>query len=281
MVLQFNSICDVDLEFSGIPYREFLGSDEYETGTTERTTRMYITQWDDGFELAKRLVGRVVAAGLSLVWELPQRDPKRDWLYAQSVRGEGLGAPSQDPTTGAIRYDAALLTVEFGQRPNDQTDSGVTFVTERRSSSSKTITIPEEKVVWGEGADVGKPIGDDARAEFKIPLTVLTVDVHWWVSAPTDLTFENLMSDVNEFNFQILQTVFPPGTLRFDFANRRRQFTSEGISAWQVTFQFTFNRFLWNKKFNPNTDIFELVETAGGTKIHRETDFGIFFPLGI
>lgn len=269
----------IDLSFRGIPYTEFRTSGNFVKGETNETTRIYISDWDVALPLAQALVGRHVDSGGVQSFQPPQRDPNQTFLRALSVQVEGLGMIGQD-ALGAIAYDKARLTVTFGQKENDQTDDGdVTFLTERRSPASKAITIPEEFLIYAEGVNNGDVIGDGAVNVIKKPLKILTYDIAFWFNAPTFL--EQFEGDTNDAAITILDTTWPKETLRFDYSARTRQFTSDGLEAWQVTLQLTFNKEGWNTVFSPDDGRFVKYEVKTGDKVHKLTNFIQLFPVGL
>lgn len=277
------------LDFRGFPYKELRGSGNFGTDSDaeqQRTERIYLADWSVAYDLAQALVGLQTNSGGGLqTFKPPQQDPERSWLFARTVQVEGLSLLGQDGVTGAITYKKARLTVSFETRTNDQQDPDkdvITFMTESKEASAEALTIPEDKLIWGPNAPkAGKVIGDDAVNFVRNPTTKLSLNISFWFDAPLDLTFEDAQSSVNRDDIQILQTLYPKGKLKFGFGRRTRQFTTQGVEAWQVNLTMTYRRNEWNKTFDPDSGQFEEYETAAGTVIHPEIDFRRLFPVGL
>lgn len=258
----------------------------------QETRRKYLCDWDIAYGLANRLIGGAVAAGTVFTdYVEPHRDPNRDFLFAKTVTVAGFNPIGQD-SFGAIRYAKATLDVVYKVRKDDQQNGGdsspITFLTETRTHSATTYTLPEDALLWAEGTRIGKTVGKDATAFINRPLTNITVDIQWWFDAPTDLTFESLYGSVNLQPIQFLLTPWPAETLKFDGLTRKRQWTTTGVGAWNIQLHLTYKSTGWNKLFNPKVletnpteDAFQRVGYRKKTTLEFFTQIEIFHGVAI
>lgn len=287
------------LSIAGKTVQELAGSEEI---TYDReggmVRRRLLCDWADGPAVCEALVGTVTAVGitsLSYTQPLPHPSPKFAHLIAQKARVSGLGPPAQDGL-GIISYPKAVLEVEYLPRRGDSSDSSsrapITFVTERRELAAEWLTLPKSKLYWASDDSTAatggtQAVGEDARMLMVLPLTHLTVDVHWWFAADTRITglvFDNAIGTTNRFPIRFLFTEWPAETLLFNGASFVRQYTTAGLSAWQVSLGFTYKRQRWNRAYRgpeqiaTNGDGFWTYCGSSGQRIYQRLDFRALLP---
>lgn len=309
---------------TSIEYQELEHSMPYNLGRNDASAqRMVIVDWTDAFQFCKDIRGGVTITGQTQDYTPPDTFPDYPYLFVLNVAVEGLGNRGLD-SRGIITFEKAKITISYGiirdPSSGDSQRANVVFITETRSFSvehqqlkSKNLYFLKTPVTYLDLLNTGgripdnrsrgtgrvrahniratdinfnDPIGDDTKARIVIPRMELNIDIHWWNNYPDD-DFHLMwyLGRVNRDYYRPLLTTYPPQTLLFAACNRQRQYTSEGVGAWQLSFKFLINVDGWNTtyreqkwKIKTDTNIFggEVTKTK---VIDKEWPPG-FYPIG-
>ncbi len=201
-----------------------------------RVTDKLQCAWTDRVTLAKELLGFAVGGILHTPHQYDAGNDPLNNLYAMDVDIEPLIGLNQ--STG--EYTKAVLTVNYETPEYSIDDAGesesTTYVTESLEPSTEFLTLDNTWLYWS----------DDTSLESSESPSVLirmmdwVYQVHQVPSLPNN--FFDYIGYVNSTNVysRSFGRFFPVETLLYGNPSLHRTYTSEGISAWDVTYRFTY-----------------------------------------
>jgi len=212
-------------------------------------TMRFRVAWEDALTFAQEVLGRTVEMDGRLVRYLPLTHPLSDTCVAMSTSIQPFGKPSGADAAGRLTYEAAIVDVNFeaeggGVDPADETE---TLVEESLEPNVEMLTWPGAGLFWDSAKTV--PVTSDEIASEVKP--VYTMD---WVyrrrglrSLPSAIV--SLMGHVNASAVvsMSLGLTFEAETLLYNPPVISRTRTTDGWTAFDVTYRFTARPWSWNK----------------------------------
>lgn len=271
---------------STIDYNELLGSSEHEVSNDKPTSRRkFLVGWNDAIKFAEELTGRIkVSSGWVLVYP-PKFDPQRAGLVCTKCRVSGLGACSTDASgliayhMGRVEADFELVETTNEKDKNKPTPDSITIVTEKSTGNVQAITVPGDKLKWKGGSRDGKPVGDDAVAAILVPGKSISYDIQYWFNPPQDLLDESY-GKLNSGAVTILGKTYKKETLMLMSVSLQRQYTTDGISAWQASIAMNWRKQTWQTLYSPDDQKWLRVQSSSGKPPCETTSFEQLFPRG-
>ena len=245
-----------------------IGFDELDGSPDERFTKngFEVTSrlrcaWADRLTLAKQLRGNVQQSQNLVVRFIGRRWPDFPAAIVEDVSikpFEGLSPLS--PVGNKTEYQFAELTVNYRvpdgeESPSPDETVADTLVTENLRASAEFITIPKLDLFFD----------DTATKELEIDGAKIIVTLDWvyklhQLPEIPEGTFELIGSvNKNTMHSNKFNRNFEPETLLFNPPETDPVVTTNGDKAWNITYNFTYKPFGWNKKVKPG----EFVEVAG------------------
>lgn len=249
------------LQDTTIEFDELSGSEAIELAEPIReassAVRKFLIKWESREQFLADLLGGLVTAGGQQVLREPDKHPTWPWLYARAARVEGLGAIDADDTP--VGYPKAVVTATY--RPLTQDGAGQfgseVFITETQEASAEMISIPKEKLFWDQGPNIDDPVQDEVTAAKRVVLIRATITVHHWANPPlSEMT--DRVGKINGAAFTALIVKWPKEKLLFDGFGINTDITSQGIGAFQITYNFTFRSAGWQKLMNPDGKFYDV-----------------------
>lgn len=233
----------------GIEHFELQGSRTGSIGDTtgdHSATRLFICDFVNAETLVSAYTGSFGTIGNGLpVRTLPQQHPTRPYLYARSGSYEPMGAMDPRWTTDLNpRYPKAKVTINYKPLDNqDQQQNAETYYSESREFSGQFYTLPGKKLQWKGGPDKDKAIPETAMK--RVPEMTLNFTVNKWLN-PNLGVYKQLAGMVNQGGFTFLYETYDASTLLFMGASTERDYTSNGLQAYKVTYKFKWRPKSWN-----------------------------------
>ena len=265
-----------------VDYDELVGSPTEElTFSGAVVHRQLICDWADRLTLAKELLGWTVGGVLHPpdLYD-PEGDEPLYSIYARDCTVEPFIAPSD---VSGSSYKKAKLTVIY--RTPEYTEAppaGETvYISESLEPAAEFLTLNRKGFYFGTGASKVSLEENDLEAPAKIDRMIDWVyTIH---RVPTLITaYFDLPGKVNNAAVysRSLNITFPAETLLCGNPSLSREITSTGITAWTITFRFTYKNsgtiaspLGWN--YFPRTDNAD----SGGINYEQITDGTDAIPI--
>jgi hypothetical protein len=242
-------------------------------------TMVFLVDWSDRWQFIRDVAGKSVIVGPSsgptIVRSAPLQYPDNKNLYANGVSVEPIGV-SYCTTSGA--YAKAEITVTFGTLSFDSEVSQGTQNTVYRSieidMSAQLMSLPTSPFEFATPSGGFKPNTNQVNPGLLMPQAQITITSHQVPYLDTELIF-GFIGSINLYTFYGMA----PGTCLFLGVQCRRQATSEGLQAWEISYRFSFRPIDWNKFYSPTPGVgFDfLYHKATSTTIYSYMDF-TFIP---
>ncbi len=129
----------------------------------------------------------------------------------------------------------------------DEPEKGsILYVSEELQPASEFLTLSEEKLFWTSGTPPTNPVTSTEVPTYLLRMFDWVYTLHNVISLPAAVfTLPGYINDASVTS-RDLGRVFAAGTLLCGNPSLNRQITSEGITAWTVTFRFTYKAEGWN-----------------------------------
>ena len=194
--------------------------------------------WTDRITLAKELLGFAIGGILHTPHKYDAGNDPLNNLYAMDVDTEPVMGINQ--TTG--EYTKAVLTVNYETPDYNIDDTGeansTVYVTESLEPSAEFLTLGKEGLWWYGG----QPVEDVETPSMIVRMMDLVYQVHHSLSLP-----DHICDYLGYVNYSAVYSRsfgrwFPAETLLYSNPSLHRTFTSEGVSAWDITYRFTWRQ---------------------------------------
>lgn len=256
------------------------GIDVYDEGATEQfsefgaeATWQVVCNYNDRIPLAFMFTGSYTVTGVVTQVTQPMAYPDAGWLFASSVRTEGIGTQEVGPH-GMAKFDKARLTVTFKPKESGTLDS-LEKGEETLDFGADVISFNGAEPFFKWSSD-NKPLPPEASPGKIIPIITFTKVKKGVSSAalPTSTLFTIAKAPVNSTVYLGAEI----GTLRFDGARTSKRFTTTGTTK-DFEVKFSWRPIPWNHMLRPSTGNFEAIVTMNGGKPLYESSN--FTPLGL
>lgn len=243
-------------------------------------------------DVAFRLLGGVRLVGGRLVYFPPARHPLVRYAYCSGVKIQGVNnavfgdnvASGYSILAKQNGYSIGLITATYKTQPTDPTPSPGGSGDDDQSSQEPTeqqeidlaeetwdfgesmLSLPGRHFKWEGRTDLLS--NQDQNVSIPEPRADLALTRHFCVRLPK-IGIRNNLGRVNKQTFRILDTDYPPETMRFVGASAQRKVTNEGIPFYTVTYKFSLRSIYdyinsstkdyvgWNRLYNPDVDTYE------------------------
>ena len=219
--------------------------------------------WDDRLDLARELLGHVQTVGGQTIYTQPHRYPDFETAIADSVSiapfGRNVSATSgSDPIND---YESAVLGVHYAV-PENQDPTGQGLVTESIEGAAEFITVPHEDLHWDNGT--GALLKADEAPGQLIKMLEWVFVLHHVTNIPSEVF--DLVGRCNStaITSVVLGKEFGVETLLYNPPSLRREITTDGVGAWELTFRFTWRPGEWNKFPRAGKSVMEHIYLSGG-----------------
>jgi len=227
----------------------------------------------DRVTLAKEMLGFVVGSTLHLPDEYDAGDEPLRYVYAKKAEMEPLGGID---TNGD--YSKAFVTIHYGTLNYDAElpdEAGTTvFVSEGIEPSAEFITLGRQGLYFGTGATAVSLENANVEAPARVLRMIDWVyTIHRVPYLPSAIwTHVGCVNNAAVYS-RTLNKTFAAETLLCGNPSLEREFTSAGVTAWTITFRFSYRPEGWNKF--PRTDN----AGAGGVNFEAITDGTNAIPI--
>ena len=225
-------------------------------------TRMLKCAWADRLILAKELVGFTVGGTVHTpdIYTPQGNETLGQTVLANEATIEPIG-----------NYQAAKVTVRYTtDREAIAPPDSTTYVTESLEPATEFITLPydEENPLYWDNSQTTKVQPAEVPG-YLIRMTDWVYTLHQIPIVPAEvLDLPGLVNDAPAYSWALDYT-FAAETLLCGNPSMNRTVTSEGVSAWDVTFRFTYRPEGWNvfpsTGVNQSTIKWGTIYTSGGT----------------
>lgn len=240
----------------------------------------HVVPYDDAEAFCQSLLG---TSGMGILRTAPARFAADSPLWAVRATIEGLGKSGVDGE-GNIRYEGgARVVVEYQtlnwnpeRDPDDRLDDPreATFLSEEVNFAAEYLTLPKTKFEW---ASDSEPLTEsDVAPGMLLPKAEWTLTRHRAASLERDAIF----AAIGRVNAAVMSGL-EAETLLLVGATARREITSDGSTAWTISFSFQYNPAGHNTCFRGSSSKFDTVQTIDGSpqqKIYETTNFQALIP---
>ncbi len=211
--------------------------------------------YTDRITLIKELLGFSIGGVLHVPHKYDPVDDTLESLYASTAEAEPI--IGLESSTG--NYKKAIVTVRYETPSYDvdlpQEEGETTYVTESLEPAAEFATLGRSGLYFGTvggGDQKGlEELGMESPSKI-IRMIDWVYTIHWMPFIPAAVwTHIGTVNSAAIFS-HTLGKLFPAETLLCSNPTLTRQFTSEGIGAWEITWRFTYRPEGWNKF--PRTD---------------------------
>jgi len=203
-------------------------------------TRTLKCAWTNRLQLAKELIGYTQVSGSDSILYQPHPYAPLDNVVAVEVSISPFAGIIPDPTSVKdAEYRHAFLTVKYETPSYDlPTEGQQTYVTESLEPAAEFLTLTHDKLFWDTN---GETLIDSTEAPARV---IRMLDWVYTINRISYLPSEvfDLPGCVNKYDIYSwsLNRWFAWETLLCGNPSLRRETTSEGTTAWTVTFRFTY-----------------------------------------
>ncbi len=225
----------------GIEYDHFPGSPT-ESGSWDFFTAVcnYKVEWQHRIRFIQDMLGFTTG---STVYQAHQYIPEGTGIIYNAFAISADIAPiiAQSPTAG-ITYKYANVTINYSTPDYDQPPEGETvYVTESLEPAAEFITLNRDGLYFGTGASAVSLKDQNIEPPAKIErMTDWVYTIHRVPTLPSEvLTLPGKINSAAAYS-RSLNITWPALTLLCGNPSLDRQITSQGVTAWTVTFRFTY-----------------------------------------
>jgi len=225
----------------GIEYDHLPGSPQ-ESGSWDSFTATcnYRVAWENRIRFYQDMLGFISG---STVYPAHQYIPEGNGtvynVYAKTADIEPIRAKS--PAAG-ITYKYARFTINYSSPDFDEPPEGETvYVTESLEPAAEFITLNRDGLYFGTGASKVSLKDQNIEPPAKIErMTDWVYTLHRVLTLPSEvLTLPGKINSAAVAS-RSLNTTWPALTLLCGNPSLERQITSTGVTAWTITFRFTY-----------------------------------------
>lgn len=273
--------------------------------------RSVIVAWEDKEQFISEVLGNSTLTGTTQEYIPPSVHPDYSYLFAVHTSCQGLGIRGLDERgiikyeKAEITVTYGIIRDPAGGGGDSERDRSV-FISESRTTGFEHWPIKSKNFYWlnapvtfydllrtggripdnhvhGPGrvrahninaSDINfdEPVGEEVKARIVVPRMEISIDIHWWFNYPDDdFKICQLLGTVNDDYYRPLLTTYPPQTLLLGGIDRKRQYTSQGITAWQISYKFLLNVNGWNTSYREERWKDEIIDVGvlGGTPVKQ------------
>ena len=211
--------------------------------------------WSSRIALARDLMGYVRQEPDNTVHIYrPATMPGYPKLVCNSVDIEPYIQPDPDGDTDLVAsFVEAIVTANYAylSRATPEDQPNITYVSEELNPAAEFITLPNDSLFWD--AENTESLGTADAPGYLIRMMEWQYTLHKvFIMPPAYFTLAGSINNGPVFS-QSLNFTFEPGTLLADAPSLSRQWTSEGLPLWDVTFRFLYRpQAQWNLFPRPN-----------------------------
>jgi len=260
---------------SGITYEELPGSGKftYNPDGGHQGERLFLVDWDDRKAFHEALLGWTEPVGDLSVRYRGQRFPGYDYLYCRNVTVEGLGELSQGADMASYpkakvtaTYTSGNLgtsTADTDEDYDEDEEAGLAHLTEEWDFSGEFLMLPDGSYCWSLDLEL---------VEGSVGLSIGTADIALTSDAEPLLRRDLIAAALNTVNSRVWYG-FGIGHVLFLGAAARRTTTSDGVSAWEITYRFRARTQSYNEMYRPGVGWSAIEGTTTGDPLYAPFDF--------
>jgi len=195
----------------------------------------WLCDWNDRITLAKEILGGSQSTTVTLPHKYDAGDNPLNDVYARSVDIQSVGA-APGAAAGEL-YNKAELTIRYSTLDYDiDVPEGATvYVTEAIEPAAEFLTMQEEGLYWAAAV----PLNPNEAPSMVVRMFDWVYTVHRASSVPADIWTYIGYVNSDYVTSRSLGLGFAPGCLMYGNPSLKREVTSEGATAWTITYRFT------------------------------------------
>jgi hypothetical protein len=223
-----------------VDYTELAGSPrEHIAHDGTNVVRTLTCAWGDRIQLAKELIGYVVGSIVHAPDAYDAGDVPLYYIYAKAVNIEPIGDYTKAKLT--VTYKSLDYDVD-GPSQTGQT----TYVTENLEPSLEFLTLSDQKLYWDSARTAANKLKASEVPSYIVRMTDWVYTIHrTYVMPAAVIELPGYVNSSSVYSYTLDYT-FGAETLLCGNPSMLREFTSDGIATWTVTFRFTHKPEGWN-----------------------------------
>lgn len=260
---------------SGITYEELPGSGKftYNPDGGHVGVRLFLVDWDDRTDFHEALLGWTEPVGDASVRFRGQRFPGYDYLFCRQVDIVGHGELSQGADMASYplaKVTATYTPQNFGTSTSEtdedydeEVEESLAHLTEEWDFSGEFLMLPDGGYCWQDDLEL---------VEGSVGVLIGTADIALTSDAEPLLRRDLIAAALGTVNSATWYG-FEPQHVLFLGAAARRTTTSEGVSAWEITYRFRARSKSYNAMFRPGVGWAAIEGTTTGDPLYELYDF--------
>lgn len=253
----------------------------------------------------------ITTSGSILVLSAGQPYPDAPWLYAKTIKTEGVGSPGLNTLTGQVGYHYAKLLVYYEtdwspfETGSIDIDFGVDIVTipQDATNDSTGTQLLSTFLKWSSGTDNGKGVPIGNAPPFVIPVASITRTVTRLQYLPLSKIGTALAAPVNSVDISLSPSSFAlnntttvnsgqpaystvgtqsnavitAGTALYEGTSSNKVLMTGGYTSWTIAHRFKWRPLLpWNSLFNRDGTVNTFTK-EDGNKLFPTSDLSNLF----